>query len=88
MPKKRDKNGDGGCRIRQKFKNVDIFGYPVHMNFDQKSGGGAGNTYFTAPSHPTCIGGLLTLVFFLVMIVTYAQIMGEEDIYINQSSPY
>ena len=34
MPKKRDKKGDGGCRIRQKFKGVDIFGYPVHMNFD------------------------------------------------------
>ena len=40
-----NKNG-GKCRIRQKFKSLDIFGYPVHMNFDQKSGGGAANIYF------------------------------------------
>ena len=46
MTRNRSKNKNGGCRFRQKLKSCDIFGYPVHMNFDQKSGGGAGNTYF------------------------------------------
>ena len=33
MSKKKDKNS-AGCRLRQKFKSCDIFGYPVYMNFD------------------------------------------------------
>ena len=90
MTKKRTniKNGGGGCRIRQNFKSYDIFGYPVHMNFDQKSGGGAENTYFVQPSHPTCVGGFLTLVFLILMISMFVFIMNEEPIYINQQSTY
>ena len=40
------------------MKSADIFGYKVELNFDKK-----GST------HQTCCGGLMSLVYFLLMLL-------------------
>jgi hypothetical protein len=42
------------------FKSIDIFGYDVKLNFNQK-----GNTY------KTCVGAVLSVCFYIVVLLAF-----------------
>lgn len=67
-----------GCH--RHIKNIDIFGYPVHLSFDGKTGGAAG-VFMAQPTHQTCLGGLLTFTFVAVIILALINVdqQTEED---------
>ena len=54
------------CLVRR-FKNLDVFGYPIRLNFDKK-----GST------HKTCIGSVATIIFCLVSVLILYQCIGHE----------
>ena len=64
--------------FKRLIKDFDIFGYPVHLNFDKKSGGGVNGTFMASPTHQTCLGGLLSLTFYVFVIVILVQLLDME----------
>ena len=50
-------------------KDIDLFGYPVHLNFDEKGGGGTNSLFLAQPTHRTCLGGLMSLSFLVVSVI-------------------
>ena len=55
--------------IKRMIKDFDLFGYPVHLNFDEKGGGSNNSLLLAQPTHQTCLGGLLSFAFFIIAII-------------------
>jgi hypothetical protein len=43
--------------MKNKIKNIDIFGYPIQLNFYEKG-----------TTHKTIIGGILTILYYLFIV--------------------
>jgi hypothetical protein len=50
------------------FKNIDIFGYDVRLNFNQQ-----GSTY------KTCCGAVLTLIFYILTLYCFMIMLQSND---------
>jgi hypothetical protein len=55
------------------FKNIDIFGYPISMNYNEQSGG-INDTISGMPKHQTYGGAFLTIIFFILGILIFIDI--------------
>ena len=64
------------------IKDMDLFGYPVQLNFDEKG-----------PTHQTCCGGISTFIFLiLVIILVLGQFISmassAQSMYFTHELPY
>ena len=44
--------------MKRKFKNIDLFGYPIHLKFEKNEG----------PKYKTLVGAFMTVVFMVLSI--------------------
>ena len=65
-----DSGGKNEWKWSRYIKNMDMFGYPVHFSFDNGKTGGHSGVFMAQPTHQTCLGGLLTLGFIAVVVLS------------------
>ena len=55
--------------MKRILKNLDVFGYPIHLKFEKNKG----------HKHKTLVGTFMTVIFFVVSIVILATILAGGD---------
>ena len=60
--------------MKNKIKNIDIFGHPIQLNFDEKG-----------ITHKTIIGGICTILYY-IFIIGYTAYCFYKLIYHDQDS--
>ena len=45
-------------KLLKRIREIDRYGFPISLNFDEKG-----------PSHNTLFGGILTLIFYMYIII-------------------
>jgi hypothetical protein len=58
--------------FRKTLKKADIFGYPAYFNYDSKA------AYSGVPTHNTLLGGLLSIIALVVMLLMFLNVMQND----------
>ena len=70
------------------FKNIDVFGYPISLNYNQESGG-INDTLSGIPKHQTYGGAILTIIFLILGILIFIDIQFDYiSTYSSNSQTY
>ena len=60
-----------GRTLSRCVKDLDIFGYPVHLGFEGKTGAASG-TFIAEPMHQTLLGASCSLIFIMAAMLILA----------------
>ena len=56
-------------KFKKCLKDIDLFGFPIGLNYNGKGGGGVSGSILSSPQHQTLGGGIITIAFLLVAVV-------------------